>query len=353
MALLIGLLGCAWTTPEDPEAPEVLNVVAGEVVVTGAPAVAPTYVLVFDADDPPPPTGTGSPLTFASVPAEAYTGAGAGVQGAPYSVSRIPDGRFLLTALLDADGDFQPLLGSNAGATCGDWVGAHLADLTTGTFAEVEVGGGERKDDVTVTVGVEMTTERPAFTLGTARVSQTTTETQLITLAATGVHSSILELADPFDGTDPCGTMFLFYAPDADGDGQPDPHPNPALAAAGAYDIWPKVYLQYLGEDLAEGESWAAESVVYPLPLLTGAVTLGVPTPVTSLDLVWVPAAIHTLPDGTEETVPAPGLPAGAWSITVVSITGQTWTLPNEIAAFPPADASYDPSTQGAALLVE
>ncbi len=353
MAFLISLLGCAWTTPEDPTAADVLNVIAGEVVVTGAPDVAPTYVLLFDAADPPPPVGTGSPLTFSSVPAEAYTGDGVGVQAAPYSTSRVPDGTWLLTALLDSDGDFQPLLSSNAGATCGDWVGAHLADLATGEIGTVEVSGGVLRDDVTVVVGSEMTTERPAFTLQTARVSQTTTTTQFISLTSTGIYSSIVELTGPFDGTDPCDTMFLFYAPDANLDGQPDPHPNPALAAAGALDVWPRVYLQYLGEDVEPGESWAAEAVVYPAPLLSGAVALGVPTPVTSLDAVWIPAAVHTLADGTETTVPAPGLPAGAWSVTVVSITGQTWTLPNEVAAFPSADAAFDPSTQGAALLIE
>ena len=353
MALLIVLAACSWSTPEDPDAPEVLNVIAGEVVVTGAPAVAPTYVLVFDAADPPPPAGTGSPITFSSVPGAAYTGDSAGVQAAPYSTSRIPDGSWILSALLDVDGDFQPLLSSNAGATCGDWVGAHVVDLATGEIAPVDVSGGILLDDVTVTVGVEMTTERPAFTLETARVSQSVAETQFITLVSTGIYSSILELTGPFDGTAACDTMFLFYAPDADGDGQPDPHPNPALAAAGALDVWPRVYLQYLGEDLEAGESWAAEAVVYPLPLLSGAVALGVPTPVISLDAIWIPAAIHTLGDGSEETVSAPSLPVGAWSVTVVSITGQTWTLPNEVAAFPPADDGFDPSTQGAALLIE
>ena len=94
-----------------------------------------------------------APITFSSVPGEAYTGDWAGVQAAPYSTSRIPDGSWILSALLDADGDFQPLLSSNAGATCGDWVGAHVADLATGTIAPVDVSGGILLDDVTVTVG--------------------------------------------------------------------------------------------------------------------------------------------------------------------------------------------------------
>jgi hypothetical protein len=351
MAFLMLLAGCPWSVPADPDAPDVLNVVSGEVVVTGADAAAPTYVLVFDAEDPPPPAGTGSPLTFASVPADAFTGPDAGVQAAPYAVTRIPDGDWLLTALLDADGDFQPLLSTNAGATCGDWIGGHLADLASDTLAPVHVEGGVALDDVTLVVGAELTTERPAFTLETPSVSQLEPGTQLVSLASTGIHSALVDFADPGSGA--CATSFLFYAPDADADGQPDPHPNPALAAAGAYDVWPRVYLQYLGEDVAPGESWSAEMVVYPGPLLSGEIALGVPTPVTTLDLVWVPAAIHTDPDGVETIVTAPSLPTGAWSVTVVSITGQTWTVPNEVAAFPSTSPDFDPSTQGAALLVE
>lgn len=351
--LPLWLFACAWEPPVDPDAPPVLNVVSGQVLVTGAPATAPTFVLVFDAANPGPPDGTGSPLTFASVPGEAYTGEGAGIQSADYAVTQLADGDYLLNALMDVDGDFQPFLSSNAGATCGDWVGAHVADLATGEPAVVSVSGGVELDDVTIAVGYEMTTERPAFTLSAPTISQTSTDLQLFHLDSTGIYSQVVTLEGPFDGTDPCGTYFLFYAVDADADGAPDPHPEPALAAAGAYDIWPRVYLQYLGTDLEAGESWAAEAVVYPGVLLTGQVPVGVPTPVTGLDLVWVPAALHTLPDGTEEVVTPPNLPAGAWSITVVSITGQTWTVPNELPAFPATDAAFDPATQGASLLVE
>jgi len=351
MALLM-LSACGWEVPADPDAEPVLNVLSGEVVASGPDAGANTYLLLFDAADPPPPVGTGSPVTFASVPAAAWSG-GDGMIGAPWALTHIPDGTWLVTALFDADGDFHPALGATAGATCGDWLGGHLADLVTGDFAPITLEGGEDRSDVPVVVARELTTERPAFTLGTPSVQQTDPDLQVVQLASTGVHSAIVELADPFDGTDPCGTMFLYYAEDADADGAPDPHPNPALAAGGALDVWPRIYLQYLGEELEPGESWAAEVVVDPTPLLSGAVTVGVPTPVTSLTGFWIPAAVHTLPDGTEETVTAPDLPAGAWSVSVVSITGQTWTVPNEVAAFPATVDGYDPGAQGAALLVE
>lgn len=365
MSPLFLLLSCAYTPPLDTAADPTLNALAGEVVVTGTRSVGPTFVLLFDAADPPPPAGTGSPLDFGAISASEYTGLvedgqGGGVQSAPWALTGVPDGTFLVTALMDMDGDFQPLLTSNAGATCGDWLGAHLSDLSTGDVSPVSVSGGTLLDDVTIVVGNPVTTERPAFAVDAPVIDQTVETLQMFTLESVGVHSQILDLTGPFDGTDSCGTMFLEYAPDADGDGAPDPHPNPEYAAEGALDLWPKVYLQYYGPDAATpgggleaGESWAAEAIVYPLDVMTGAVPVGVPTPVTSLQLVWVPAAMHTLPDGTSEVVDAPNLPAGVWSITVVQITGQTWTVPNELAAFPATDGSFDPLSQAAGLGVQ
>lgn len=357
LPLLLGA-GCSYAPALDPDAPQVLNSLTGEIVVAGTQDVATTFVLLTDAHNPPPPYGTGQPVNFSGVPASAYTGdagsgQGGGMQSAPWSLTKVPDGAWNVNALMDMDGDFTPLLGSNAGATCGDWVGAHLEDLTAGTLGTVQVQGGTLLDDVTVVVGVEMTTERPAFTLDPAVVmDQHATDFQTFVLDSVGVASEVLQLAGPFDGTDPCGTMFLVKALDADLDGFPDPHPNPTLAAAGALDMWPKVYLRYRG-DVSPGESWAAEAVVYPLPVITGEYPLNTVVPDTSIEVVWSPGAEHTLPDGSVEVVLAPDLPSGPWSVTVIQLTGQTWTVPNELAAFPGTDDSFDPDTQGVTLQVK
>ena len=38
-------------------------------------------------------------------------------------------------------------------------------------------------------------------------------------------------------------------------------------------------------------------------------------------------------PDGTEEIVQDPtAIPKGAWAVSVISFTGQTWTVPHELA---------------------
>lgn len=364
------LLSCAWDAPVVPPTDDngdpvaVGNVISGEIVASGVADPATTLVLLFDAADPGPPEGTGSPLTFTTTPASAFT-SGHGTPSAGFALTDVPDGQYTLSGLMDVDGNFHPLLTALAGATCGDVVGRHLDDLSSTAAGVVTVGGGELVDHITVVLGVTLTTERPAFEVAefgvgggvVSREAAATDPYQQFTLAATGVHSEILELAAlPAD----CGVYFPLYAPDADGDGQFDPHPNESYAAAGLYDLWPRVYLQYLGvptptedggiefvSDLEPGESWAMESVPHPKYTLFGEVNPGEVVAKTDLDVLWVPAGLHTLADGTEETVVDPAaLPAGAWSVTLVSFTGQTWTNPNELAGFATTDPSFDPLGQ-------
>ncbi len=360
--LLLSIAACAWEAPLDPDAEAPRNQIAGAVVVDGlAPEeLGPAIVLVYDAADPGPPFGTGAPVTFATVPPDAFTGDGAGVQSASYTVGDLEDGTWLVTALIDRDGDFQPLLTATAGASCGDWIGGHIADIASGTLAPVTIAGGERKDDVTVAVAVEIPLARPAFapsvtTLSRDDAAAAPTVPQVVGLVSTGVHSSVLEIADP--GA-PCGAIFPVLAVDADADGVVDPHPD----VPGAYDVWPRVYLSYLGVPQADGsladapvdgESWGSVLVPDPTAALTGELPLNQIVPNAALTTFWAPFAVHTLPDGTEEVVTDPtALPAGAWGITVVSSTGQTWTVPNELYALPTVDG-WDASSQASVIVVQ
>lgn len=348
--LLLLLSACAYEVPVDPDGPDILSTITGTVVASGVETLGPVAVLLFAADDPPPPVGTGSPASFAMVPASLFSGGG-GLLSAPFVLSEIPDGDWIISGLMDVDGDFQPQLSSHAGATCGDHAGVYPVSATDSTPAVISIADGQRVDGVSVVLAAQYPTERPAFVF-TADTVQQTAPQQVISLAATGIHSEVLELADP--GT-PCGVLFLVRFLDDDGDGVPDPHPTYGDAAFAA---WPKIYLQYTGEGdvpLAAGESYAAEAVVSPLLWagLGGPATAGVTLPTTALDAIFVPAALHTSPDGAQETVTAPNLPRGAWSVTVVLETGQTWTLPNEIAGFPPTIDGFDPTLQAGTLLVQ
>ncbi|MCB9777439.1 MAG: hypothetical protein H6742_02620 [Alphaproteobacteria bacterium] len=354
LSLVLGAAGCGWQPTRSADAEDVLNALSGTLVYGGDAAPGDVVVILYAADAPPPPAGTGRPVTFATVPAEAFTGDGAGLQSAPWTLSQVPDGDWLVSALMDLDGDFHPLLTSNAGATCGDAAGAHLADLSSTEPAVVSVEGGQLLDDVTILIAAEYGIERPAFQFDSNSVDLTAAQaalfdfaddSELFTLSSIAVHSELVDLTGPFDGTDPCDTAFWVHFPDDDQDGAPDPHVT--YGEEGVPMVWPRVYMRYLGE-LPDGETIVAEAVPNPLMLsiFGGPVQLDEQTPLTTMDVAFVPAAVHFLADGRQVVLSGDDVPTGAWSVTVVAETGQTWTLPNETAAAAATDASFSPATQ-------
>lgn len=376
--LSVALLGvaCDYTPPLDPGAPAVLNGIAGTVVLGADVPTDDVLVLLYDAADPPPPAGLGRPFTFATVPASAFTGDGVGMQGAPFTLTEVPDGTWLVTAVMDVDDDFFPLLDSNAGPTCGDWRGAHLADLATLDVAPVTVAGGERLEGVSVLLAEEYTTERPAFEfsdnsvemgfllepeLELARLSELA-----FSLESVAIDSDLLRLAGPDEATADCLTGFLVLV-EPDAAGAPAPHweygalevPEGNTAAQflqnNAYAVWPRVLAVYTGEGdvaLAPGEAYVSEAIHDPAKV-AGEWPVGAPFPVSSLDLTFVPGVQHILPDGSVELLLDPReVPQGEWAVTVVSVTGQSWTVPNETAVFPVTSDDFDSGAQGARLTV-
>lgn len=348
------LMACAYEAPLDPDAPTQLNSISGSVVLSGIEEASTVIVLLYDPDDPPPPEGTGRPLSVAlsTIPGSAFSGA-SGLLEADYIVSEIPDGDYHISALMDVDGDFQPLLGSNAGATCGDFAGTYPTSATDLSSAVVSVSGGERVDGVSIVVALEYPTERPAFTITPG--ADTVPNTGLggpFELVSTGVASEVLQFAEPGEA---CGPIFLIRYTDDDADGEPDPHP--LYGGSGPfYNAWPKIYLSYTGEgsvELEAGEQYVAEGVIAASNYPDGiGKLLGTAFPSTTLGGYFVPGAQHILPDGSTEIVSFADVPLGAWSVTVVSETGQTWTLPNELAGFPATDSSFDPLLQAGYLTV-
>lgn len=418
---LILLAACTYEPPIDPNAPDLLNRVGGEVVFGGGPDVATTFVTVYAADDLPPPVGLGRPLTFAAVSEKAFTGGDATLRSAPFSVTQLPDGDYALGALTDVDGDFQPLAPfAMGGATCGDWGGAHLASLADSDFGTISLKGGQSVDDVTILVGSQYTIERPAFRFASAdpipladlvgplpktfRLQATSVDT-VFTNDQVDHPTEDLELhlgpacapapipyCDqlPFCACDTtalaeCATAQWVYLMDKDADGVPDPYPAEAQAAAGLLDVWPRVYLESAAEletwvdadGVERQERWVAEA--YPLLLeilgtvLAGGtpmdvVPLGIPVPVEQLSVTLSTTFVH-YHEGGQLVDPVDGpfdyvdlalmpdamgeVPDGAWAVTVVSFTGQTWTVPNEVGllGLESLDPAFDPATQAGALV--
>ncbi len=293
--LLLAASGCTWDAPP-LEGPGLLNSIAGTVVYVGDDEIAPTFVTVFDARNPGPPVGTGSPVSFTAISPGAWSDT-LDLPAAPFGVSQLRDGDYFVNALMDIDGDFNPLQGTLAGATCGDWLGSHVSDLETLTPQAVGFptrndrdAEGVRLEDVTVLVGQRLTVERPVFTfvgptdislseLSTSPIPPTFTITvdevdaeyanvdprsQNVTVPIQLgpacepdpaldevplelVATRTCALTPSFEPTTgPCSTAILTEIPDVDGNGLPDPSIDPALADAGLPEIWPRVFLEYV-----------------------------------------------------------------------------------------------------------
>ena len=379
LPLLLLVSSCAWEAPPyGRSVPE--NVVSGSIFVAVPDVQGDAIVFLTDAENPMPPLGTGSPATFAAVPLNNFGGAG-GLSAADFTVTGVPDGNWTVTGLLDVDQDFHPLVPGSAlaGATCGDVIGAWVADLSVPLPTVLSVSGGELASNVTVTLARQLTTERPAFTLQQAgalsRVDAAASPQapQGFRLESTGVFAGFgsdvsLRLDGPFnpDAPQPCQTGFLVEVPDADGDGQPDAHP---FLPAPFFDVSPDIFLQWLpptddsgaelgpdGEPL-DGRSWASIAVPSPAGVQDGSLPApgSGPALVPHLDLLWIPAGTASQDGRPEVNINDPrDLPEGAYAVTVVLPTGQTWTVPNGLAAAVSTQPDrFDPATQGAVLLME
>jgi hypothetical protein len=417
VALSLWLGACAYEAPVDNDGEPILGAISGTVVYGGAGEPGNTYVTLFSAENPGPPAGTGRPLTFAAVAGSDFTQVDAGLVSADFALTQLASGSYLLGALMDQDGDFSPLTPALAGATCGDWGGAHLDDLVNQNQAPVEVSDGRLSADVTVLLGAQFSTERPAFHLVGEGLSLqavlTGQQPPLLRVQASPIATAFsetltLDLApgcEPEEAVPgctqlpacpcaqatlaPCAAAVWGWLVDADADGLVDPYPAPAQAEKGLLDIWPRVYLEYAGtlstfehEGVELPERWVAEafplageiSVVaagYGIPPGAAAgqlgVPVGVPTALHDLSVTFAPVFRHyhvgggdgVDPNGpfdlldltTGEVSPAE-IPTGGWSVTLVSFTGQTWTVPNEIGGLPSTDPEVfpEPERQGAPL---
>ena len=162
--MLLLSLAC-YTAPliEDSASYPSQAAVSGELVLiqgtpTGGPGVG--HVLLYDLNDPPPPAGFGSPATFSTVSRDAWSYATYadvdGVASAAWSMTNVPPGDYLITALVDNDGDFNPFPGISdyaGGATCGDQTGAYVASATASGPLPVRLGTAQNIEELSLLLG--------------------------------------------------------------------------------------------------------------------------------------------------------------------------------------------------------
>lgn len=371
MVALLLVAACE-APPVFPGADKRQNTHAGRVegqVVVSSVARGKVVLFLYDAARPPPPVGTGRPLTFTVVPREALFGTAAdgeaGPFTAPFAFSLVPPGRYLVRGFLDADDDFLPWYGVTADVTQGDVGGAALAATREPRVVEVgtdEAGRPLAALDVPVTFSdaARVPVDRPVFAVPTAQEGPpvlTLDGPQLaVDLVATPLEAGVVQQAQP---------GFLVRFVDDNGDGQPDD-----ANGDGVPETWPRVVVRKLAgahplvdeNDLDRNGLLDAEGADYEHVDPGSGATVGAdgkpdlvvlaagfdvseyaaqlvdaqgrvkatPTLVPRLRLVVRARAL----DGSVPGAPAvlKAVPAGDWSLTVIQQTGQTWRVPNELA---------------------
>jgi hypothetical protein len=370
LALLLVLSACE-APPVAPSADARQNTLSARIegnVVIASAARGNVVLFLYDAARPPPPEGTGRPLSFAVVPeAVAFAHAAEGDVGphvAPFAFSLVPPGRYLIKGFIDVGHDFVPWYGVTADTNTGD-VGGAAVDPVTRALRVVEVGTGPDGTplpalgvSVSFSDAARVPVDRPVFqeTSG-ARSATLRTAPLTVTLDAAPIDEKGVHQPRP---------VFLARLVDANGDGVPDDSNGD-----GVPDFWPRVVVRKLADgaasplidenDLDRNGVLDATGADYEhVDPATGAtiprdgkpdlVVLAAgfdftslvpqlvdglgrpnpnPLPVTRLPLVIQPRAL----DVSDPVRPAvlKTVPGGRYAVTVIQQTGQTWRVPNEL----------------------
>jgi hypothetical protein len=303
--------------------------IEGSVIVNTA-SRGDVLLFLFNAAQPPPPEGSGRPVSFAVLSSDAVFGNAAdedaGPFTAPFSFSLVTPGRYLVRGFVDANADFIPWYSVTNEVNEGDIGGAAL-DAATHAPRVLEVrtdasGAPLPVTDVPVTISdiARVSADRPAF------------EVSVPSLALSGPAKVILRAMPLTDALvwEP-SACFLAHLVDQNGDGAPDDSNGD-----GAPDFWPRVAVRKMADDsLLSDEAVALEAgfdfsgILDNLNDANGQVKAA-PSREAELALVIKPRAFDISDPAHPVALDAP--PAGRYSITVIESTGQTWRVPNELA---------------------
>jgi hypothetical protein len=373
MALLATVLFIACEAPPVfPGADKRQNTLTSRIdghVIASTKARGNVALFLYDAARPPPPTGTGRPVSFTVLSQDAVFGgasdADRGPFVAPFAFSLVPPGRYLIQGFIDTSADFVPWYTVTAEPNTSDVAGAAL-DAVTRTRRTIEIGAstnGELQPAVDVPVSFADTSlvpiDRPVFEVagGVQQITLGSTA-KVLELQARAISEGVVHEARP---------TFLARLVDDNADGIPDD-----ANGDGTPDFWPRIVVRKMAEGagpvidendldrngVLETDVFSDYEHVNPstgatipadgapdlvvlaagfdftelMPQLLdsqGSVKLE-PLPVDRLKLVVQPRAFDASTPG--QLRPLKALPSGRYALTVIQSTGQTWRVPNELS---------------------
>lgn len=303
--------------------------IEGEVVATTR-ARGNAVLFLYHEARPPPPAGSGRPISFAVVPGERlFAGAaegGGGPFASPFTFSLVPPGRYLIRAFLDPGEDFLPWYGVTAEPNAGDVGGAAVDALTRKSrVLEIAEGALLPVQGVAVSISEPATFgfDRPVFSVSPPSLSFTPSGgAKLLELSTLAIDQEVVHQRSP---------VFLARYADEDGDGRPEDRDGD-----GSPDLWPKVVVRKLAGPTRplQEENVVLAAGLDPteiLPLLTeGGQPKMTPVPLTRLKVMVKPLAL----DVSNPSAPSPlsQVPSGLYGVVLVQFTGQTWRVPNELS---------------------
>ena len=372
-----------------------LSRIEGHVVVNSK-VRGNVIVFLFDAARPPPPLGSGRPVTFTVLSQDTVFGQAlvddSGPFTAPFAFSLVPPGHYTIQGFVDGNLDFVPWYDVTDEVDTGDVGGAAIEPSTFAT-RDVVVTIAEPALDVPVSFAdtALVALDRPSFTVPgfpsftfDPKAGATEIELDLLMMDQGLIHQSRAAFLAKFIDDNMDGVP-----DDANMDGVPDLWPKVLvrkLDATGANPLLDENDLDHNGIlDPPTDAGFADYEHVNPMtgmtippdgqpdevvlaagidptdlaPLLVDPMTGMVkqtPTPVTKLKLVIKPLAVdisqvgRLCPLGTDAECGAPNtcdpttkicsnpplplktVPPGRYAVTVVQLTGQTWRLPNELS---------------------